>query len=121
MKLTPAKIAVYQRLEETISARLRDILKKYCAGMGIHYAYGIESWEVDGVLEIVQDTTSRGCHDFQRYTFPLEVLYSDEALNAYMEAQKTAQAEAKKADEDRILRNKRAQLALLKKELGDQA
>lgn len=90
--------------DEVISA----FFLAWCRVNGVHAAYGVESWEINGSsVRIVQDTSCRGCHDTEIRDFPLGwvILSGEELLDTLTEdheertrKQSERQAEARKRE-----------------------
>lgn len=91
------RLALIERLQEEMDARVSDLFHAYCKVHGIHPAYGVESWDVTGdLVHVVQDTSYRGCYDNRSHTLPNLLHLSGADMVDYLRAEKKQVAEHKK-------------------------
>lgn len=96
--------------QEWLENRMSSIFSSYCQIYGIREAYGVDSWEIwSDKLEIIQDTTCKGCYDCDRHNLPLKYLYSDDYESLikqdFIEEQKRKEDE-KQAKKKEQIRNR---------------
>ena len=91
------KLALLERLQGELDARVSDLFDAYCKVYGIHPAYGVESWDVSGDrVYVVQDTSCRGCYDNRSHTLPNLLHLSKADMIDHFRAEKKQAAEHKK-------------------------
>ena len=102
-KITPARVALYQRLKEDIDEAVSNMFGDYCAAMDLHVAYGVESFDFWGdQVRIVQDTSCRGCYNSEVHELPASALYmSSEDRTAMWKREREGEKKAEKVKAER--------------------
>lgn len=120
--ITREALEAYQEYQSKINDKIDEIFALYTTKHGIHFAYGVESYDINhSTIDIKQDTSCRNCYDYTYYTVPLLYLFMtkeeiamaiDEEVAIKREKERiTAQAIEVKRKAD-----KRAEYERLKKE-----
>ncbi len=104
------------RSKDWLDERIANVFVDYCQVFKIHKAYGVDEWRIEGnELHIKQDTSCRGCYDYEWRRFPLEYLYLDgDERIAKMQEDYCAQHKTTVALEQE---KKRSQILALEKQL----
>ncbi len=80
MKISLSKIALYERLRETLDNRVSDVFDTYCQVTKTRRMGGVERWSVEGdQIFIVQDTSSRCGYDNEHHSLPASWLTIEDA------------------------------------------
>lgn len=116
--ITADAISLALTAKEWADEQVAEFFVTWCRLSGTHAAYGVESWRIWGSdLQLVQDTSRRGCHDTKSHTFPLAWLL---ATGPEREALILASVEQKKAAEALQREEKRVrELSYLRARLAD--
>lgn len=80
MKLTPARVALYTRLDEQVSDAVSSMFSDYCKAKDIHVAYGVREFEIgEETIHITQDTSAFGRSNYEFHQISIKFLYMSSA------------------------------------------
>lgn len=126
-RVTEENLALAMTAREWADEQVSIFFSAWCRIAGVHEAYGVESWQSwqswGSTLNIVQDTSCRGCHDSKRHSFPLAwfLATGEERERLIRDDVQSRKSAAEKRDHEHRLRDleaTRAKLARLESELG---
>lgn len=109
----------FTEAKDFIDDEIHEFFKLWCDLSGLHRAYGVESWKIEGgELRIVQDTSCRGCYSTESHRIPLEMLFADrdemkrliDEKQREREVEQAAKKRRLKTDEIRNLQDRLAKL-----------
>lgn len=123
-RVTEANLALAMTAKEWADGQVSDFFSTWCRIAGVHEAYGVDRWHSwESTLNIVQDTSCRGCYDSKNHSFPLAwfLATGDERERLIREdVESKMSAAEKRRHEERLreLESTRAKLARLESEIG---
>ena len=121
-RITPARLALYERLKKELDDEVSAVFGLWCKANNTHVAYGVERWDVwENNLQIVQDTSCRGCYDNEYHTIPSSLLFmsSEEQTEFFVnltEANEKRKLEEKKSQNKALIERYKQRIEELENE-----